>query len=221
MESIQTKYDWQPIIIDQWEHQIPLAAAWNEGIIKARMAHCDFTLISNDDVLYSPWTIDALVEELLSASNNIVMVTGCNNRGIMPVPQLIRHIDKPENPTKAEHPDFSCFMIRKNFTDVVGTFDENLFPAYYEDNEMHIRINILGYKAITTTAAPYYHYGSATQNAILDPEKVAAKHAAFQANNKYLVDKWGTTNAAGLVYRHPFNNVENDPKIWKKEWRSE
>lgn len=217
MESVHTRHDWVPVIIDQWRRRRPLSQAWNEGIQRAIDQNCDYILVSNDDVIYSPWTIDRLVEAFEASTDDIVMVTGCNNRGLCPDPIMMKSWPKVENPTTQEHPDFSCFMVRPNFPLKVGPFDQNLYPAYYEDNEMHIRINVLGYKAICTTAAPYYHYGSQTQIAIDD---ISEKHRLFNLNNQYLMEKWGTVDAANLVYKTPFNDPNIDPRDWKAEWRT-
>jgi hypothetical protein len=222
MESIQTQYDWQPFIIPQWRVKKSLSGAWNQGIHQAVDAHCDYILVSNDDVLFSPWTIDGLVEEFENAPTEVCMVTAVNQRGNIE-PQDIRTIEKPTIITQAESPDFSCFLIYRGFIEdtVVGEFDENVTPAYFEDNEMHIRINVLGLKAIATTAAPFYHFGSQTQNAELAENKPIVSGDAFNRNGEYVQRKWGSRDANQLNYRYPFNDPNNDPRIWKKEWRPE
>ena len=223
IESVKTIHTWTPFIIPQWRHTKPLSEAWNIGITQAVEAKCDYILVSNDDVLYSPWAIDALVEELRISSTTVVMATGCNQRGSFLIPELIKEMSQPnpEEVTKAESPDFACFMVRRNFFDLVGTFDENIHPAYYEDNEMHIRINSLGFRAICTTAAPYYHYGSASQNADLGNNRPLVDGNKFSLNGRYVTEKWGSTDASSPnLFKWPFNNPENDAKIWKREWRS-
>ncbi len=83
---------------------------------------------------------------------------------------------------------------------------------------MHYRIKILGYKAIATTAAPYYHYGSQSQNASLSEGKPIVDGMKFEANRAYYTEKWGA-GPGQERYVYPFNNPANDPREVKKEWR--
>jgi len=219
IESVQTQYDWQPFIVAQYQERKSLSAAWNEGIHQAIDARCNYILVSNDDVLFSPWTIDGLVEAFENSPGEIVMITAINQRGNIDPPEGIKNIPKPEIVTTAESPDFSGFMIRNSFLEVVGEFDTNIFPSYHEDNEMHIRVKALGYKAITITSAPFYHYGSRTQNAELAAGNPVCSGQEFDQNGAYVRAKWGTNDAAHMNYLYPFNDPANDPRIIKKEWR--
>lgn len=216
LESVVTKYPWTPMILDQWRYpKRCLSKAWNAGIARAASEGYTHIIVSNDDVIYSPWTIDAIVEGLDEASERVVMVTGCNNQGSCPDPEMMRFWGKPEAITQAESPDFSCFGIRSNFHGKVGTFDENFAPAYFEDNDMHYRIHLLGYSAITTTGAPYYHFGSASTRALTEQN-----HLDFRGCQNYFQNKWGSCNRTLIEkFTHPFNDPTNDPRIWKPEWR--
>ena len=51
----------------QNRHQVPLAKAWNNGIREAINDGCEYIIVSNDDVLFAPFTIDEMVKETRSA----------------------------------------------------------------------------------------------------------------------------------------------------------
>jgi len=86
---------------------------------------------------------------------------------------------------------------------MVGSFDERLYPAYFEDNDYHYRIRLAGMRAITHPPAMFYHYGSRTQNeaggAPLVPGNV------FDENRRRYIQKWGGPPGCEQ-FRKPFGN---------------
>ena len=170
-----------------------LQKAWNYGINDCFVNHgCDYVLVPNNDVLFHPEAIDRLVErfelELPQEviASDLVMVTCMNIRGECPTPQDIftkdtaDKVDVPES----EHPDFSGFMINRKCWDEVGEFDELFFPSYFEDNDLHRRIQLSGLKAITLPTALFYHYGSMTQNQDLNPLTAIMKSQRFEMTRR-------------------------------------
>ena len=140
------------------------------------------------------------------------MATGSNQRGQLGNADKILDWPKPVHTNEySEHPDFSCFMVRWDFFDDVGTFDENFIPAYFEDNDMHYRIRLLGKLAISTSNAPYLHYGSVTQNGGDSP---AVPGHLFDLNRDYMMQKWGSTDAWNIVNTHPYGNETLTPRDW-------
>jgi len=210
LQSVNTKHSWTPIILPQWREPKPLSAAWNKGIDEAfNEKSFDYALVINDDIIFAPCTIDNLVTEFENQSEDVLMLTGSNTR--------IDIDEKYGTPLGAfgypdpgitgnfrEHPDFSCFMIDRRLPEIVGKFDENFIPAYFEDNDMHYRIQLAGCKAGCTYSAPYYHFGSQTAK----PESF---HETFRANREYYVRKWGAAPGQE-TFAKPFNDVS---KTWK------
>jgi hypothetical protein len=121
-----------------------------------------------------------------------------------------------DNVPESEHPDFSAFMVSPRCWKEVGEFDEAIAPAYHEDVELHIRMMVVGIKAINVPMALYYHYGSKTHNEALGAGKVVTTNAAFERNRDYVMAKWGTLAAERLNYRHPFNDPTKTIK-WTKQ----
>jgi len=216
IESVKTNWPYKIYIADQWRHQLVLSAAWNELASQAFDDGCEFAIICNDDILFSPETIDAMIDQylLLAEKEKVVMVTPLNIKGELPDPYMIltHKRDTANAPTYSEHPNFSCFLIHRSYFDKIGTFDENFNPAWYEDNDAHRRIKLLGYKAITTTAAPMIHFGGAT-TALLEIADSSKSRA-------YYIRKWG-----GIPNSHPYDGVKehfatpyDDPALTPKDW---
>jgi GT2 family glycosyltransferase len=117
----------------------------------------------------------------------------------------------PECGEKLETPDFSCFVINKECFERVGGFDENIFPAYFEDNDYHYRMKLKGYKAICDYANIYWHYGSRTKQQ--DKKLEGYLNACYTKNQDYYFLKWGGT-PGNEKYKIPFDG-EKPPTIEK------
>jgi GT2 family glycosyltransferase len=193
----------------------PLAQTWNYGIRRAFEDAYDYVFVINNDVLIHPDAIDNLVDRLKDDKHGLVMATcmnvksECDQLGAPEKLFELKSKDKTDVP-EAEHPDFSAFMLNKRGWDLVGEFDEGFWPAYFEDNDYHYRINLLGLKAITLPTALFYHYGSRTQNQ--NPNQMLVSSLLFEKNRSYILSKWGSTDADQIRYRRPFNDVFKDAK---------
>ncbi len=102
----------------------------------------------------------------------------------------------PETP----NPCFSAFMLNRKCWEVVGEFDEIFFPAYYEDNDYHYRIQLAGMDAITYPPAMFFHWGSATQLEALNRPLTDSsnQHAQY-------IRKWGG-DPTKETFKHPYND---------------
>lgn len=169
-----------------------LAGKWNAGIRKAWEKGCGYCLVSNNDVLFHPETIDRLVERM--EEGDVVLASAHNVEGTFTEkdipPEFITsgEWELPEDVGgEAPCPDFSCFMLSPECWEIVGTFDTRYKPAFFEDNDYHERILRDGLKAVNVPAAPYYHYGSIT----VDQDMSEARHEKFRATRNQFYHKWG------------------------------
>lgn len=218
LQSIKGSEDitWEPIIMDNWRNpQRSVTQSWNQGVDIALDMKSDYILVINDDILFSPWTLTGLVKafETPMKPDKTAMVTGRNLRGTME-PEDIFGI---EIPSHKEHefdlnPDFSCFMITPDTFNKVGRFDENFQPAYFEDNDYHYRIKLCDQVAISSCWAPYYHYGSVTQN--FDPNSPTVRSDQYVQNEWYYISKWGGMGPGTEIYEHPYNDKTMAPSRW-------
>lgn len=167
-----------------------LAGKWNMAMEQAKSSGCEAVLICNNDILFAPYTVDTLVSRMRSADESVGMVTAHNVRDSIN-PDDILTFPQPDVKAspEAENPDFSCFLIRVSTWEKIGRFDENYKPCYFEDNDTHSMMKLYGIKALNLPYAPYYHYGSRTQNSV--PGGVCTPQQ-FDANRSYFVRKFGS-----------------------------
>lgn len=76
----------------------------------------------------------------------------------------------------------------------VGLFDENFYPAYFEDNDHFRRVRLTGAKAVGVPDFKAIHgeaplWGSATVNS--DPEIQKKNSITFTNLRNYYIQKWG------------------------------
>lgn len=167
-----------------------LGEKWNLGATKAKELGCEAVLICNNDILFHPTTIDSLIKRLTQArqdGENVILVSANNQRGHIK-PEEIYDLELSTDLSEAEHPDFSCFLLDLKAWEHVGKFSHDYKPCYFEDNDFHTMLKIHGFVAIATTAAPYYHYGSITQNSVVGG---LCKGPQFEHNREIYAHKFG------------------------------
>ena len=141
----------KPIALISYEGQKSLAACWNAGLRAFWSTGAEEVLVINNDVELQPQTY-RLLREL-----SLPFVTGVSVRS---KEQLVLP-DIGSTADLSAHPDFSCFMIRRDVWDKVGPFDGDYYPAYFEDNAYHIRMHRAGFIAHGANL-PFYHESSGT-----------------------------------------------------------
>jgi len=213
VHSIKTKHDAIVYVKDQWRFNRPLSQAWNELALEAFEDGCEYALICNDDILFAPDCIDAMirVHQELNESEGVVMVTPNNILLELPNAEDILQYKLPEGTpsTWSEHPNFSCFLVARDFFEKVGLFDENFIPAWYEDNDSHYRSKLLGYKEICTNQAPMIHYGGVATSMMDNPNS--------QGSHDYFMKKWGSvTRSLQETFTHPYDDQNLSPAQWKR-----
>ena len=214
----------------QNRHQVPLSKAWNNGIREAIADGCEYIIVSNDDVLFAPFSIDEMVKQASSVLANYKLeADALNRRGLSPSekePVLFAPLDVTEtfsDPLEIifskkstefkfrEQELFSCFMITPRTVELVGTFDENFDPAWFEDNDYHRRICLLGYDVVKFQI-PYIHHGNIAT-------KKLTRVLNSRISQEYYNRKWGSVNRSlelnGERFKdHPYGDLNLTPKDW-------
>lgn len=124
--------------------------------------------------------------------SEVLMLVSCMDvKGECLDPQdvIIKNLEDKIGCPESENPHFSAFMINKQTIEKIGYFDEEFFPAYFEDNSYHYRIKLAEKKAICLPTALFYHYGSGTQNEALNHPVVSGD--AFDRNRMKYIKMWG------------------------------
>jgi GT2 family glycosyltransferase len=139
-----------------------VAASWNWFMNNVPMEH-GFMILSNDDIEYEKNTVKAFYEEMQKPNVNMVLSNGAT---------------------------WSAYTLSKKLYEEVGGFDENFYPAYFEDNDFHYRMRLLGYNFILSSNVTYGHETSSTL-AAFSKAATEVHHHNFRKNRAYFNDKWG------------------------------
>lgn len=123
-----------------------------------------------------------------------------------------------EHPTflLARFNDFAFFGVRREGFEKLGYFDENLYPGYGEDVEIHLRMVSLGvgsndYLGHLNSMAPSTHYTSPN----VKHDSVVGRQFHRNIQFPYMMQKWGVDMHMYTDYQHasPFKHPYNNPKI--------
>jgi len=164
-----------------------VAWCWNLGLSHIlgvnEEDHC--LVINNDVELRS----DSYSRLLASPGPFVTLVGNSNMDQVFPertpgAPGL-----PPMSGERRPHPDFSCYLIRREAWEKVGMFDENFEGAYCEDSDYHCRLHMAGITAYCIDY-PFYHVGSGTIKNVGDRE-AREIHERAERNREYFKEKWG------------------------------
>lgn len=181
---------------------------WNAGLDFGKANGFTHFAILNNDILVGPNTIQAMYDRM--KKGGVMLTSAVDVMREVIVPQQVLDASQPVNnkdESESPHPNFSCYMIDADTVAKVGMFDEDFFPAYFEDNDYHYRIKLAGGTAIANTKAIFVHYGSRTQNQ--EAGKPVVPGDTFRANEAYFIRKWGGS-PGHEKFDHPFNNIQQD-----------
>jgi len=201
LESIRfpSNFIWQPIIVNNWQDNIGVAAAWNLGCKMAVSNNFDYIMIVNDDIVCAPHTPFHMVD--LLSDKSIGIITGTDHKNSM-TPDEVKSAPYPNYEVEIlDAPDFACFMLTPESYKHIGEFDEHFHPAYFEDNDYCYRSILSGLKCVRSQNSVFYHHGSQTQNSG-DP---VVPSEQFERNRDYYKTKWGGVPGEEC-YHSPWDN---------------
>jgi GT2 family glycosyltransferase len=139
-----------------------VANSWNYFIEEAERDGYDAVIVANDDIYLYVDVLSRFVEKM--QDHEFVCFEGQNA--------------------------FSFFGIHTSLFNKVGRFDEAFWPAYFEDNDYHYRMKLLGLPTAYVEEPSYYHRMSATLTAF-DFQRKMMHHHNFRKNTMYYQSKWG------------------------------
>lgn len=212
--SAKSKNDLRIYVQPQYRYQVPLAQAWNNGIRQATADGCGVVIVSNDDAIFAPNTVDyltSMVNDSYDFDGSVMAYPldvfeafgeGEHDEILFDEDDLYEVEDK-------EDQKFSCFAVKSNFFDICGTFDENFDPCWWEDTDMKYRMHLLGQKPLYTNV-PYVHLRHQTTNRLTLPIN-------SMKSQQYYEKKWGSSRKdLKEAYIHPYNDSNLSAKDWKK-----
>lgn len=169
--------------------QQSLSACWNDGLrIAWKLGH-EAVLVCNNDTELRPDTFGVLQGVSYSTNSSFVTAVSVNTQEQLNLNE-VGNVNWHERSKKMRpHPDFSCFMIRREVTDKVGWFDESLYPAYTEDSDYHVRMHRVGIRAVCIDL-PFLHHGASTIKHA-DPAERKAIEKGAERNRRKFKEKYG------------------------------
>lgn len=184
------------LVVDNSQHGWCLAKAWNYGIERLCMTEgYDVAIVCNDDILLRPDTGELLAHGLLYGqyeegySPELLLLSG---RHAAPNDNRTDEADwdllNAAEPKWQPGPDFGLFATTRRLFDEVGRFDEGFNPAFFEDNDMHRRIQLAGFEG--GAYAPYWHLLNGTIRTDSERRGVVM-NGGFEHSRGHYVRKWG------------------------------
>lgn len=164
------------------EHNYPprcVAASWNQALVRLFAKGEPWVLVCNNDVQLHPATYRLLAQ---SARPFVTGVGVSSEAQFRAGPDLTAAV-RP-------HPDFSCFLIRREVYLRVGLFDETFQPAFREDQDYHWRMKCAGVEAVSI-GLPFLHVGAGSQTVKQDVVARAENDKHTEVNRAYYAGKWG------------------------------
>lgn len=163
-----------------------VSASWNFGLnYLFNTAGCEHVLVINNDVVLR----DDTYRELLADCGLFVTAVSVDK-----IAGIQTEFVKSVRP----HPDFSCFLIRREVWDKVGPFDESMV-LYASDADYHLRMRQAGIEAYTI-GLPFYHYASGTLKTATEIERLQI-NAQADRDRETFERKWGCKVGSESYYR--------------------
>lgn len=162
--------------------QLGVAGAWNYGLsyLFEKMG-ADKVLVLNQDIQVRPDTYEQLRGE---NAPFISAVSTMDVQKLHDIPEW--HPGQGRRP----HPDFSCYLISDSCYERVGPFDEGFHPAWFEDNDYHIRAARAGIE-LACVDLPFYHYAAGTVKTASDYDRAHYYDVGFRKSRDRFQAKWG------------------------------
>lgn len=184
-ESYMSVFQWWPRI-----HYFPygvnrgLARSVNEALHQGYVKDgCDVMMNGNDDLLPAEGDIERMAQAAMDHRDCWLIEGYGKTRQVLGTT------------------DISLSVINPIALKTIGYFDENFFPAYFEDTDYVYRAKLAGLPRFMVRETYILHYGSASMHRV-DAE---AFTEAFRRIQSYYVRKWGGINNYEL-FQKPFNN---------------
>jgi len=191
LESAKAQYP-DSVEIHKSEQNKGCAGGWNFCIRKAQAdPEFEWMVLAGHDIVVHPKALKNLILRYLKGG--IDLASGVDVGWEQPMPEI-----KSEEVPGA---NFSFLLVPRTVIEKVGLFDENIWPAYFEDNDFHFRCYLAGCgRGVWTWTAPFRHFRSSTVRTYPN----VSQH--FASNTKYFTQKWG-----GL----PAEVIDKNPSLRK------
>jgi len=182
-----------------------LSRSWNEGICRSFADGNHITIILNDDLFFYDGGFDEYIDYIKSQMKHIP------NFGLLSVIGMetgpIWDELGTQNAGKSMWQGLACAAIGHAAVDTIGYFDQNFWPAYFEDADYFRRLRLMNVPILTDDRTLVEHNRSATTR--IDPELKRLKSLFIKYGEKYYLKKWGGTPGEE-TFQRPFDDPRFD-----------
>lgn len=161
--------------------------AFHQGYV---IDHMDVMLTANDDVMPAPGDILKIARAAYHNRDKWIVEGMGTVRG------------------ERARVEWALAAVNPIAFEKVGYFDENFFPAYYEDTDYRYRAKLAGLETLTVEDTDIRHIGSAS----IKLTSQVAHSEFFRRNQSYYLRKWGSERGYE-VFKTPFGDKALDFKI--------
>jgi GT2 family glycosyltransferase len=165
-----------------------VSRSWNDGMLAGFARKADAVLIANDDIAFASGDVEKLAARAVAHRESYIVSCAGTHLGFQRrVPSM----------------GYSCFAINPVALQKLGAFDENIFPAYCEDQDYAYRARLAGLQEENCADTQLTHVGSASVRS--DPILFRQNLVTQARNALYYQQKWGGS-AGSETFLSPFNN---------------
>lgn len=168
-----------------------LCKSWNDGILNAFERGCDTVIVANHDIKFGRGDVDGLAECALKNAHAYAVTMGGWHHRFQRIEDTFA---------------FSVFAINKVAIDVLGCFDENFFPIYFEDSDYHRRAHLAGLTLAHYQSVASEHGGSESIHS--DTLLMQQHNVTFPLCHQYYLAKWGGEPPTDERFIYPWGNAE-------------
>src|SRR5262249_37811048 len=128
----------------EFPHNIGVSAGWNQGLENLFGYGGQHVLVVGNETIFGPWAY----RWLLFFNQPFITGVAVDKMEALREPHETYYGLDP-------HPDFSCFLIRRECWEKVGPFDESM-KLYASDCDYHVRAHKAGVP-LYKVCVPFYH----------------------------------------------------------------
>jgi len=200
------------------------AAAVNQAF---QATSSSYVLILNPDLRVTPGAVQQL-EEFMENHPRVAAVGGYVGDKYMPkrlpsATALVRENfgfpaggavaeGRPQNPVSVEQPAAAALMVRRDAYEEVGGFDEQFFPAWYEDVDFCRRLKDKGWEIYFARNAEFVHEGGYSADTMGSQQFLRSYYANQLRYARKHFGLWGAFAVRASIVIGMFGRMIGRPK---------
>jgi GT2 family glycosyltransferase len=189
-----------------------VARSWNEGLRASFADGNDATMLINDDLFFYEGGFDAFADYVLSESRRVPEFGTLSTFGLDT--GTSEGVGAGKFYQRPHWQGAACMAVGRRAIEAVGYFDQNFWPAYFEDADYFRRLELSRIPRLWDERILVEHNRSQTVRADFLLQRLHDERV--RRNEQYYIRKWGGLRGWGgpdalpglEFFKHPFNDPE-------------